>query len=122
MAVADRVQESLHALLKLYFDDIRPEEWTPSYAGSQSRMDFLLKREKIVVETKFIGEKLSQTEVARQLVVDKDYYRKHPDCQTLICFVYDPHCKCNNPAALERAISMDGDNFRVMVIVSPKGT
>jgi REase_DpnII-MboI len=47
------VQDSLHALLKLHFDDVRREEWTPSYAGSQSRMDFLLKREKIVVETKF---------------------------------------------------------------------
>ena len=39
------VQDLLHALLSIYFDDIRAEEWTPSYAGSSSRMDFLLKPE-----------------------------------------------------------------------------
>jgi len=42
--VADEydVQDLLHALLRLYFEDIRPEEYTPSYAGGSSRMDFLL--------------------------------------------------------------------------------
>jgi hypothetical protein len=38
------VQDLFHALLKLYFDDIRPEEYTPSYAGSASRVDFFVKR------------------------------------------------------------------------------
>ena len=40
------VQDLLHALLKMYFDDVRPEEWTPSYAGKSARMDFLLKTKK----------------------------------------------------------------------------
>jgi hypothetical protein len=116
------VQDSLHALLKLHFDDVRPEEWTPSYAGSQSRMDFLLKREKIVVETKFMGPKLSQREVANQLANDKDHYRQHPDCQIFICFVYDPEYRCTNPAAIERDIGVDEESFRVKIIVSPRGT
>ena len=42
----------LHALLLLYFDDIRAEEWTPSYAGKSARMDFLLKNEGVVIEVK----------------------------------------------------------------------
>lgn len=46
------VQDLLHALLHLYFDDIRPEEWTPSYAGKSARVDFLLKNEKTVIEVK----------------------------------------------------------------------
>lgn len=33
-------QDLLHALLRLHFDDIRLEEWTPSYAGGAARMDF----------------------------------------------------------------------------------
>ena len=37
------VQDLLNALLQIFFDDIRPEEWTPSYAGSAVRMDFLIK-------------------------------------------------------------------------------
>lgn len=46
------VQDLLHALLHLYFNDIRPEEWTPSYAGKSARVDFLLKNEKTVIEVK----------------------------------------------------------------------
>ncbi len=40
------VQDLLHALLHIYFNDIRPEEWTPSYAGGSRRVDFLLKKKK----------------------------------------------------------------------------
>jgi len=36
------VQDLLHALLRPWIQDIRPEEFTPSYAGSSTRMDFLL--------------------------------------------------------------------------------
>ena len=33
------VQDLLHAVLLLFFDDVRKEEWTPSYAGGASRQD-----------------------------------------------------------------------------------
>jgi hypothetical protein len=39
------VQDLLHALLRIFFRDVRPEEWTPSYAGKASRMDFLMPAE-----------------------------------------------------------------------------
>src|SRR5262249_13389385 len=47
------VQDLLHALLRPWVADIRPEEFTPSYAGSSTRMDFLLPKYKIVLELKF---------------------------------------------------------------------
>jgi hypothetical protein len=52
--VADEydVHDLLHAILKLHFDDVRPEEYTPSYAGSASRVDFFLPKERLVVEAK----------------------------------------------------------------------
>ncbi|MEI6002257.1 hypothetical protein H3V53_35580 [Paraburkholderia bengalensis] len=31
------VQDLLHGVLHLEFDDIRPEEWCPSYAGTGTR-------------------------------------------------------------------------------------
>ena len=70
--VADEydVQDLLSALLVLYFDDIRSEEWTPSYAGKSARMDFLLKKEKIVVEVKMTRKGLADKEVGDQLIVD----------------------------------------------------
>lgn len=115
------VQDALHALLKLHFDDVRAEEWTPSYAGSASRIDFLLKREQIVIEAKMTRKGLGQKELANQLIIDKERYRAHPDCKTLICFVYDPHHQCPNPAALEDDVGADGPPLRVLVVVAPSG-
>ena len=116
------VQDVLHAVLKLHFDDVRPEEWTPSYAGNSSRMDFLLKREQIVVEAKMTRKGLDQKEVANQLIQDKERYRTHPDCRALVCLVFDPGGLCNNPAALESDLSEPNTSeLTVSVIVSPKG-
>ena len=38
------VQYVFSALLETQFDDVRPEEWGPSYAGAASRVDFFLKK------------------------------------------------------------------------------
>ncbi len=114
------VQDAMHALLRLFFDDVRAEEVTPSYAGNSSRIDFLLKREKVVVEVKMTRSGLKQKEVASQLIEDKERYRTHPDFRTLVCFVYDPDRLIANPAAVEDDVSQDSEGFRVVVIVSPK--
>jgi hypothetical protein len=114
------VQDAMHALLRLHFEDVRPEEWTPSYAGKSTRMDFVLKREQVVVEVKMTRKSLKQKEVVKQLTEDKERYRVHPDCRALICFVYDPGAYCDNPAALEDDVSVSSGDFRVAVIVNPK--
>lgn len=115
------VQDLLHSLLKLHFDDVRPEEWTPSYAGTSSRMDFLLKRERVVVETKMTRKHLGQKEVANELTEDIARYRKHPDCGALVCFVYDPGHICKNAAALETDIPQSSESLSVTVVVGPQG-
>ena len=43
------VQDLLHALLRIFFDDVRDEEDTPSCAGGSARADFILKNEKIFI-------------------------------------------------------------------------
>lgn len=115
------VQDALFAVLKLFFDDVRAEEWAPSYAGGQSRMDFVLKRERIVIETKFVGLRLKQAEIVKQLTIDEKYYRQSKDCGTLICFVYDPELRCENPTALENDVSNADEHFHLIAIVGPKG-
>jgi hypothetical protein len=64
------VQDLLHAILRIFFKDVREEEWTPSYAGNSSRMDFLLRQEEIVIEVKMTREGLKQKELVDQLLVD----------------------------------------------------
>lgn len=94
------VQDLLHALLRIEFEDIRPEEWTPSYAGKSARTDFLLKDEKIVIEVKKTRKNLTEKELGDELIVDIERYQVHPDCKSLVCFVYDPEGKIGNPAGL----------------------
>jgi hypothetical protein len=113
------VQDLLHALLWLHFEDIRPEEWTPSYAGKSSRMDFLLKREQIVVETKKTRPTLSAKEVGTELIEDIARYERHPDCRALICFVYDPDGFIGNPRGIEADLERN-EPFPVRVLIRPK--
>jgi len=114
------VQDLVRALLRVEFDDIRPEENTPSYAGAAARMDFLLKSERIVVETKMTREKLADKEVGNQLIEDIARYRTHVDCSTLVCFVYDPDHRLSNPSGLERDLSTEHGTLKVVVIVAPR--
>ena len=114
------VQDLLSALLVLYFDDIRSEEWTPSYAGKSARMDFLLKKEKIVVEVKMTRKGLADKEVGDQLIVDIERYKEHPDCDTLICFIYDPEGRIANSQGLSGDLqSQSRDDLKVIVFISP---
>jgi hypothetical protein len=111
------VQDILHSFLRGLFDDVRSEEYTPSYVGGASRMDFLLKKEQIVIETKMASLSLRDRQVGEQLMIDIQRYQAHPDCKNLICFVYDPNSNINNPTGLERDLSKVHDKLKVQVIV-----
>jgi hypothetical protein len=113
------VQDLLHALLKLNFDDIRKEEWTPSYAGGSSRMDFLLKNEQTVVEVKKTRAGLGDKELGKQLIEDKARYQVHPDCKKLICFTYDPDGRIINPKGIQNDLNQETDKFKVVIIIKP---
>jgi len=111
------VQDLLAVTLRALFDDIRPEEYTPSYAGGSSRMDFLLKSEQIVIETKFASASLRDKDVGAQLIIDIGRYSAHPDCKRLICFVYDPNGYIRNPTGLESDLTKVHGTLEVKVIV-----
>jgi len=114
------VQDLLHALLKIFVDDVRPEEWTPSCAGSSNRMDFLLKKEKIVIEVKMTRLSLKEKQIGEQLLVDIAKYKEHQDCKTLICFVYDPTAIINNPQGLEDDLNSNStDSLEVIAVIQP---
>jgi REase_DpnII-MboI len=95
-------QDLLHCLLRLFFADIRPEEYVPSYAGKNSKVDFLLKDAEIAIEVKKTREGLEEKEIGRQLIDDISRYKKHPNCKLLVCFIYDPDGRIVNPVGLER--------------------
>jgi hypothetical protein len=95
------VQDLLHALLRPWVANIKPEEFTPSYAGSSTRMDFLLPEHLTVIEVKFVRDAEHAKKIGNELIVDIEHYRKHPDCETLWCVVYDPENLIRNPEGLK---------------------
>ena len=114
------VQDYIHALLKIHFTDVRPEEYSPSYAGSSSKIDFLLKDEKTLVEVKYATSKLRDNKIGEQLIVDIERYKNHPDCEALTCFVYDPNFNIKNPYGIEKDLSGKKDKLNIKVYIYPK--
>lgn len=113
------VQDLLHSLLKIFFDDVRPEEWNPSYAGSSKRSDFLLKNENIVIEVKKTRANLKDKELGEQLIIDKANYKGHKNCDTLICFIYDPDNYIKNPSAIVNDLKEVSDTFSTLIYIYP---
>ncbi len=120
--VADEydVQDLVHSILHLFFNDIRPEEWIPNHAGANSRMDFLLKREKVVVETKKTRQGLDARKLGDELAADIIRYQSHPDCSLLYCLVYDPDGRIVNPRGFESDLTGQKHGIRVVVSIVPK--
>ncbi len=109
------------ALLETRFEDIRPEEWGPSYAGGASRVDFLLKNESVLVETKMTRQGLTDKKLGDELIIDVHHYKQMPGCRALVCFVYDPEHRLSNPRGIENDLSKPTDGLAVSVLVRPKG-
>ena len=114
------LQDLFHALLKIYFDDVRPEEWTPTYAGAASRVDFFLPDVQTFVELKMARPSLSTKQLGEQLIVDIEKYKKYPDCRTLICIVYDPEGGISNPRGVENDLNSAPGDIGVRVTIVPK--
>jgi hypothetical protein len=113
------VQDLVHAILRLHFDDVRPEEWTPSSVGASSRIDFLLKREGVVIETKMSRQGLTAKKLGDELAVDAVRYRSHPEARILICFVYDPQKLIANPRGIEDDLAaLSDDDLQVVAVIA----
>lgn len=113
------VQDLLRALLHVDFEDVRPEEPTPSHAGAGSRLDFLLKAEQIGIETKMVRSTHTDAGLRGELAEDITLYAAHPHCRELYFLVYDPDARLKQPAAIEKDLSQPRNDCRVTVLVRP---
>lgn len=113
------VQDLLHALLRIFFNDVRTEPWTPDYAGGASRMDFILQEHGIVIEVKKTRPNLRAKPLTDQLLVDIMRYKVYPGVKLLVCFVYDPDNFLPNPAGIERDLSKKVDQLDVKCFIRP---
>jgi hypothetical protein len=113
------VQDLIAVLLHIFFDDIRQEEYTPSYAGGESRIDFLLNDSNIALEIKKTRSTLTDKQIGDQLLVDISRYKSHPKVRKLICFIYDPDWIIRNRKALVNDLIESGKVLQAEIFIVP---
>ena len=114
------VQDLLHALLRLQFDDISTDEWTPGYTNGTSRTTFLLNHDRLAVVAKKTRAGLSITDLKDQVRTDIERYRARGRCTHLLCFIYDPDGRIGNPRGLESELASTSAQFTIDIVVAPK--
>lgn len=112
------VQDLLKGVLHLEFDDVRPEVWTPNYAGTNSRTDFLLPPEGIVVEIKHTKNAKAQIRITEELIIDIARYKPYPGVKHMVCAVWDTEHHLTNPVALKTDLEKHNDGFVTVVVMS----
>jgi REase_DpnII-MboI len=109
-------QDLLRCFLSIEFNDVRPEEYVPEYAGASAKIDFLLPEVSLSVETKYVTEKHGRKKIGEELLIDSAKYRAHPKCDILVCLVYDPKFLLENKLGFISDLESD-PNLKVRVFV-----
>jgi hypothetical protein len=116
------VQDISYVILKSIFPNLREEDPIPKVGGKSTKIDLILREEKILIEVKMIKAKDSnETHIIEQLKVDFESYHECKWLRKLFCFVYDPYKKTrdiSNFNDLNGERTKGEHNFNVEVIVA----
>lgn len=107
----------LRALLVQFFDDVRDEDYTPSYAGANSRIDFVLPEFGLAIELKHTSASMTDKEVGEQLLVDRERYATNDAVTHLIVLVFDHDGHLRNPRGLEADLQREHSHPDMTVTV-----
>jgi hypothetical protein len=109
------VQDLLRSLLYIFFDDISPEEPGAKFAGSSTRVDLLLRKEKIVVEIKKTRSSTTARALGKELKIDIVDYKQREDCDALVIMIHDREGRLPNPVGFVNDLMKVESGFRVVV-------
>ncbi len=116
------VQDISYVILKSIFPNLREEDPIPKVGGKSTKIDLILREEKILIEVKMIKAKDSnETHFIEQIKVDFESYHECKWLRKLFCFVYDPYKKTrdiSNFNDLNGERTKGEHNFNVEVIVA----
>jgi hypothetical protein len=111
------LQDLLRSLLSLYFDDISAEDPGPKFAGSSTRVDLLLRKEKIVIELKKTRNDTTEAALGRELKLDIVDYNQRPNCEALVILIDDIAARIKNPQGFAADLKKVEQDFRVEVYI-----
>lgn len=118
------VQDLLYVMLKPHFPDLKREEYTQQdTSGSAKRVDFVIGQLGILLEVKHIKGKMQAKKVFDEVKIDIESYYAHPQCSTLVFFIYDPQREIVDAQAKMRGMRGErkiyGKGIQVKVIIQP---
>ncbi len=116
------VQDILYVILKSVFPNLRDEDAIAKVGAKTTKIDLIIREEKVLIEVKMIKEKDSnETHFIEQLKIDFESYHECKWLRKLFCFVYDPYKKTrdiSNFHDLNGERTKGEHNFNVEVIVA----
>jgi hypothetical protein len=116
------VQDILYVILKSIFPNLRDEDPIPKVGASSTKIDLILREEKILIEVKMIKMKDSdEKKFIQELKIDFESYHECKWLNKLFCFIYDPYKKTkdnSNFYDLNGNRTKGEHNFNVELIVT----
>lgn len=114
------VQDLLHSILTLFFTDVQRESSVPYNAGSNSRIDFLIRDENIGIEVKMTRKGLKDKELGEQIIIDMHRYSSHQNCKDVLFFIYDPQHYIMNIDGLRNDIKKENSKLTPHLVIVPE--
>ena len=116
------VQDILYVVLKSIFPLLKDEDPIPKNGGSSTKIDLILRNEKILIEVKMLGiNDKNEINFIKQLKEDIESYHECQWLGKLFCFIYDPYKKTKDKANFQE---LNGNrtkashNFNVEMIIA----
>ncbi|WNY25457.1 hypothetical protein [Methanolapillus millepedarum] len=113
--------DALHAILRLFFQDVHAEDYVPENAGSKSVVDFYIPSIKTIIEVKYPRENFKDNKIGDDLLIDIGRYKARKDSDHLILFIFDKSGVLRNPYGLigdlEKLATYE---MSVKVVISPE--
>lgn len=106
----------LQGLLLLFFDGVKPEQYTPSYGKKSSKIDYFLTEEKIAIEVKYLHENYSEKDIRLQLDIDYRHYTGVANTELVYAMVYDPFRIIKQPLLFIKDLERDRSGDKPMKV------
>lgn len=101
------VQDAIYLMLRPWLTDLTHENPTDRVGNRFSIKDFLAPSLKTVIEAKYVRSTDHGKNIGREMHDDIEVYRRHPKCDHLVFFVYDPNSEIPDVRALRTDIEAE---------------
>jgi hypothetical protein len=117
------VQDAVFLMLRAWITDLTYETPGDKSGNRYTIKDFLAPAARTIIEAKYIRDPSHGRAISKELHDDIEMYRRHPKCDDLIFFVYDPDSSIPDARALRSDIVVDrvydGKPLRTHLMIKP---